>query len=37
MIELYESDATARQVAERFGVSESSIKRLLQQRGVHRC
>jgi len=31
MIELYGSGATVQQVAERFGVSESSVKRLLRQ------
>ena len=36
MIELYGAGATARQVAERFGVSESSVKRLLRQNTVTR-
>ena len=36
MIELYRSGATARQVAEKFGVSLRSVKRLLHQHGIHR-
>jgi DNA invertase Pin-like site-specific DNA recombinase len=36
MIDLYKSGTTAKHVAERFGVSLRSIKRLLQQRGVRR-
>ncbi|MCA1606047.1 MAG: hypothetical protein LC808_37265 [Actinobacteria bacterium] len=36
MIESYECGATAHQVAERFGVSESSLKRLLRQNMVTR-
>jgi Helix-turn-helix domain of resolvase len=36
MIDLYKSGTTARQVAEKFGVSLGSIKRLLHQHGVHR-
>jgi len=36
MIELYGSGATVQQVAERFGVSESSVKRLLRQNTVAR-
>jgi hypothetical protein len=36
MIDLYKSGVTAKQVAEKFGVSLRSLKRLLQQRGVRR-
>ncbi|MGH3684620.1 MAG: helix-turn-helix domain-containing protein [Pseudonocardiaceae bacterium] len=36
MIELYRSGTTARQVAEKFGVSLHSVKRLLHQHGVRR-
>lgn len=36
MIDLYQSGTTARQVAERFGVSLRSVKRLLHQHGVRR-
>jgi helix-turn-helix resolvase-like protein len=36
MIDLYQSGTTARQVAERFGVSLRSVKRLLYQHGVRR-
>lgn len=36
MIDLYRPGTTARQVAERFGVSLRSVKRLLHQRGVRR-
>jgi transcriptional regulator of aromatic amino acid metabolism len=36
MIDLYRSGITARQVAEKFGVSLSSVKRVLRQHGVHR-
>jgi FixJ family two-component response regulator len=36
MIELYRSGSTARQVAEKFDVSLSSVKRLLRQHGVGR-
>jgi transposase-like protein len=36
MIELYGSGATVQQVAERFGASESSVKRLLRQNTVTR-
>jgi transposase-like protein len=37
MIDLYRSGITAaKQVAERFGVSLRSVKRLLHQHGVHR-
>ncbi|MGH3937397.1 MAG: helix-turn-helix domain-containing protein [Pseudonocardiaceae bacterium] len=36
MIDLYRSGTTASQVAERFKVSERSIKRLLRQHGVRR-
>jgi Helix-turn-helix domain of resolvase len=36
MIDLYMSGTTAKQVAEKFGVSLSSVKRLLHQHGVHR-
>ncbi|MGH3937400.1 MAG: helix-turn-helix domain-containing protein [Pseudonocardiaceae bacterium] len=36
MIELYRSGVTAQQVAQRFGVSESSVKRLLHQNKVTR-
>jgi predicted HTH domain antitoxin len=36
MIDLYKSGATAKQVAEKFGVSLRSVKRLLRQRGVRR-
>jgi hypothetical protein len=37
MVDLYRSGMTASQVAETFGVSLRSIKRLVQQRGVRRC
>jgi hypothetical protein len=36
MIDLYGSGITARQVAEKFGVSLRSVKRLLHQQGVRR-
>ncbi|MGH3852084.1 MAG: helix-turn-helix domain-containing protein [Pseudonocardiaceae bacterium] len=36
MIDLYQSGTTAKQVAEKFGVSERSVKRLLCQHGVRR-
>jgi DNA invertase Pin-like site-specific DNA recombinase len=36
VIDLYRSGATARQVAEKFGVSLRSVKRLLRQHGVRR-
>jgi len=36
MIDLYQSGTTAKQVAEKFGVSLRSIKRLLHQHGVRR-
>lgn len=36
MIDLYQSGATAKAVAEKFGVSLRSIKRLLYQHGVRR-
>lgn len=36
MIDLYRSGTTAKQVAEKFGVSLGSVKRLLRQRGVRR-
>ncbi|MGH3710198.1 MAG: helix-turn-helix domain-containing protein [Pseudonocardiaceae bacterium] len=36
MIELYRLGSTARQVAEKFDVSLSSVKRLLRQHGVGR-
>jgi hypothetical protein len=36
MIDLYRSVATARQVAEKFGVGLRSVRRLLHQHGVHR-
>jgi transposase-like protein len=36
MIDLYRSGATARQVAEKFGVSLRSVKRLLHQHGIRR-
>lgn len=36
MIDLYRSGATAKRVAEKFGVSLRSAKRLLQQHGVRR-
>jgi len=36
MIDLYRSCTAARQVAEKFGVSLSSVKRVLRQHGVHR-
>jgi DNA-directed RNA polymerase specialized sigma24 family protein len=37
MIDLYQSGTTARQVAERFGISLRSVKRLLHQHGVRRA
>lgn len=36
VIDLYKSGTTAKQVAENFGVSERSVKRLLRQHGVRR-
>lgn len=36
MIDLYKSGTTAKQVAEKFGVSERSVTRLLRQHGVRR-
>lgn len=36
MIDLYRSGTTARQVAEKFGASLRSVKRLLHQQGVRR-
>jgi Helix-turn-helix domain of resolvase len=36
MIDLYKSGTTAKQVAEKFGVSVRSVTRLLRQHGVHR-
>jgi hypothetical protein len=36
MVDLYLSGTTARQVAEKFGVSLRSVKRLLRHRGVRR-
>lgn len=36
MIDLYRSGSTARQVAEKFRISLSSVKRVLRQHGVHR-
>jgi hypothetical protein len=36
MIDIYQSGTTARQVAEKFGVSLRSVKRLLRQHGVRR-
>jgi hypothetical protein len=36
MLDLYRSGTTARQVAEKFGVSLRSVKRLLHQHGVRR-
>jgi hypothetical protein len=36
MINLYRSGTTARQVADKFGVSLRSVKRLLHQHGVRR-
>ena len=36
MIDLYTSGATAKQVAEKFGISLRSVKRLLHQHGVRR-
>lgn len=36
MIDLYRSGTTARQVAEKYGLSLRSVKRLLHQRGVRR-
>jgi len=36
MLELYQSGAPAREVAEKYGVSLRSIKRLLQAHGVCR-
>jgi hypothetical protein len=37
MIDLYTSGAPAQQVAEKFGISLRSVKRLLHQHGVHRA
>jgi transposase len=37
MIDLYRSGTTAKQVAEKFGVSLSSVKRLLHRYGVRRA
>ena len=36
MIDLYRSGTTAKQIAEKFGVSLRSVKRLLHQHGVRR-
>ena len=36
MIDLYKSGATAEQVAQTYGFSKRSIKRLLQQHGIRR-
>jgi DNA-binding transcriptional regulator LsrR (DeoR family) len=36
MIDLYQSGATAEQVAHTYGFSKRTIKRLLQQHGVRR-
>ena len=36
MIDLYKSGVIIRQVAEKFGISERSIKRLLHQHGIRR-
>ena len=36
MIDLYKSGTTAKQVAEKFGVSVRSVTRLLHQYGVRR-
>lgn len=36
MIDLYKSGTTAKEVAEKFGVSLRSVKRLLHKHGVHR-
>jgi len=36
MIDLYRSGTTAKQVAEKFGVSLRSVKRLLHQHGIRR-
>lgn len=34
MIDLYTSGATTRQVAEKFGISVSSVKRVLREHGI---
>jgi DNA-binding transcriptional regulator LsrR (DeoR family) len=36
MIALYTSGATRAQVAERFGISVSSVKRVLRDHGIHK-
>lgn len=36
MIDLYRSGATARQVAEKFGIGLTSVKRVLREHGVRR-
>lgn len=36
MIDLYISGATRSQVAERFGISVSSVKRVLRDHGIHK-
>ncbi|MCA1604092.1 MAG: helix-turn-helix domain-containing protein [Acidobacteria bacterium] len=36
MIDLYVSGATRAQVAQRFGISVSSVKRVLREHGVHK-
>jgi DNA-binding transcriptional regulator LsrR (DeoR family) len=36
MIDLYQAGTTARQVGEKFGVNERSVKRLLHQHGIRR-
>jgi transposase len=36
MIDLYKSGTTAKQVAEKFGISVRSVTRLLRQHGVRR-
>jgi hypothetical protein len=36
LIDLYRSGATARELAEQYGISLRTVKRLLQNRGVRR-
>ena len=36
MIDLYTSGVTGAQVAQRFGISVSSVKRVLRDHGIHK-
>jgi DNA-directed RNA polymerase specialized sigma24 family protein len=37
LVSCYRSGATARELAERFDISKSSVKRLLRERGIRRA